>query len=104
MSNGFIYLNAGIELQKNKNKKILFNIHYSINNRIITFVQRNCLFILTKCEKKGIKYLEEKTSMEISEFFNDNINSLFNEILGGGNKMIYGIKIPIVSVFSNKYY
>ena len=42
--------------------------------------------------------------MEISEFFNDNINSLFNEILGGGNKMIYGIKIPIVSVFSNKYY
>ena len=25
MSNGFIYLNAGIELQKNENKKILFN-------------------------------------------------------------------------------
>ena len=25
MSNGFIYLNTGIELQKNENKKILFN-------------------------------------------------------------------------------
>ena len=104
MSNGFIYLNAGIELQKNENKKILFNIHNSINNRIITFDLRNCLFILTKCENKGIKDLEEKTSIEISEIFNDNLNSNFNEILGGGNKMIYGIKKPIVSVFSNKYY
>ena len=25
ISNGFIYLNSGIELQKNENKKILFN-------------------------------------------------------------------------------
>ncbi len=80
MSNGFIYLNAGIEIQKNENKKILFNIYNSINNRIITFVLRNCLFILTKCEKRRIKDLEENASMEISEIFNDNLTSKFNEI------------------------
>ena len=104
MSNGFIYLNAGIELQKNENKKILFNIYNSINNRIITFDLRNYLFILTKCEKKGIKDLEENASIEISKIFSDNLNSKFNEILGDVKQIIYRIKKLIVLVFSNKYY
>ena len=53
-TNGFIYVNNGIQVEENSNKQLLQGVLQNIQERKDKFSFKNCIFIFNKCDESEI--------------------------------------------------
>ena len=59
-TNGFLFVNNGIQILEHSNKELLNNILIQIKNKQNNFSFKNCLFIMNKCDEADINIKKSK--------------------------------------------
>ena len=103
ISNGFIFINGGTEIEKGDILKILRNIYEILSNKAIPFNLGNCIFVLTKCEsEKNLNLVEVAEKIKKVFYMKQSENGIAQSV-GEGEK-IQGMRNLNICNFSNILY